>query len=384
MNGARPKIVASTATIRRADQQVRGLFGREVHVFPPAGLSEENSYFSRRDEQSPGRLYVGLMAPSHSSTTAQVDCSAAILQAPVELGLSGSGRDAYWTLVAYHNSLKELGKTATLLRDDVPLRVETMAQDQSVTRILPDDVIESLTSESANTLEILRRLSLTWDDPNSLSVLACTNMLSVGIDVSRLGLMMVVGQPKTSTEYIQATSRVGRANVPGLVFVLLRPTKPRDRSHYEAFKSFHQALYRFVEPTSVTPFSAPARDRALHAALVILMRHGAGLSQNDAAIRFDPTSPQVIAALTALRERVTSVDPAEESATNLKLDLLVEEWTNRKQVSTTANRPLHYQGGKQFETLLKHFGEKKQGWETLDSMRNVDAECGLYVWGEKQ
>lgn len=383
MNGARPKIVASTATIRRADQQVKALFGREVHVFPPAGLVEDNSYFSRTDRESPGRLYVGLMAPSHSSTTAQVDCTAAILQAPIELGLQGKELDAYWTLVAYHNSLKELGKTTTLLRDDVPLRVESIALNQSVTRTLPDDSIESLTSESPNTLEILRRLTLPWDDPASLGVLACTNMLSVGIDVSRLALMMVIGQPKTCTEYIQATSRVGRASIPGLVFVLLRPTKPRDRSHYEAFKSFHQALYRFVEPTSVTPFSAPARDRALHAALVILMRHGAGLVQNDAAMRFDPNSPPEAAALTALRERVKFVDQAEEAATNLKLDLLVAEWLERKRAATAAGRPLQYQGGRQFETLLKRFGERKNGWETLDSMRNVDAECGVRVWGEK-
>jgi len=381
LGGARPKILASTATIRRADQQVLGLYGREVRIFPPSGLTADDSFFSRTDQDAPGRLYVGLMASSHSSTTAQVDTMATLIQAPIELGLKDGPLDAYWSLIAYHNSLKELGKTTTLLRDDVPLRINSMASDQSRRRVLNDDVIESLTSESQNTLEILQRLSLSCDERRSLSVVTCTNMLSVGIDVSRLSLMLIVGQPKTSSEYIQASSRVGRADVPGLVFVLFRPTKPRDRSHYESFRTFHQALYKFVEPTSVTPFSPPARERALHAALVVAIRHGTRLSANDSAKDFDPAQAEEIATVAALNARAQIVDPAEANATAQKLEDLVGEWGALAEAARQQGTPLQYHGDVQFTTLLRRFGEQRPGWETLDSMRNVDAECGLLVWG---
>ena len=97
-------------------------------------------------------------------------------------------------------------------------------------------------------------------------------MISVGIDVARLNTMFIVGQPKLTSEYIQASSRIGR-EYPGVAFVLYDVTKSRDRSHYEQFKSYHESFYKYVEPTGATPFSKPARDRALHAVVIALLRH---------------------------------------------------------------------------------------------------------------
>ena len=87
-------------------------------------------------------------------------------------------------------------------------------------------------------------------------------MIQVGIDIPRLSLMIINGQPKTTSEYIQASSRVGEIKiVPGLVFNILSPFNSRDRSHYEHFKSYHQSIYNYVEPTSVTPHSTSVRKR---------------------------------------------------------------------------------------------------------------------------
>ena len=192
------------------------------------------------------------------------------MQAPVDIELSREATDAYWTLVAYHNSLRELGKTITLAHDDIPARLKIIARAEDNCRQLDDDQIVELTSNvpAVNIPRILERLGKDRMAADTVSFLASTNMISVGVDVSRLGIMTVVGQPKTTAEYIQATSRVGRSSQrPGIVVTLYSPSKPRDRSHYESFVPYHSMLYSSVEPTSVTPFSLPARTRALHAGL---------------------------------------------------------------------------------------------------------------------
>jgi hypothetical protein len=119
------------------------------------------------------------------------------------------------------------------------------------------------------------RLELSFDnDKQRVDTALATNMISVGLDISRLGLMEMLGQPKTTAEYIQASSRVGRDDQrPGLVVVLLNPNRPRDRSHYERFSFWHSVFYRDVEATSVTPWSSRALQRGLPAITVALARH---------------------------------------------------------------------------------------------------------------
>lgn len=385
LDGVTPKVIASTATIRRAPEQVSGLFGREVRLFPPPGLDARDSYFSREDREQPGRLYVGVMSQSHTAATTMIGIASALLQAPIELGLEDAQRDAYWTLVAYHNSLRELGRTITQARDDIPKRLDAIALDQRHRRVLDDDNVVELTSNvSGKRLPgLLQRLDLRHDEPGEVSFLASTNMLSVGVDVSRLALMLVNGQPKTTSEYIQATSRVGRSQVPGLVVTMLSATRPRDRSHYEGFVPYHSALYRQVEPTSVTPYSLPSRERALHAALVIAVRHGVGLSANDAAGDFDPTREDIRRVIAAMKERAAAVDPDESAATARQLDQLVDEWSERAAAARAAGRTLSYRAGKQHRALLQDFGASHPDrWGTLHSMRNVDRQCTINVFGE--
>ena len=385
-HGSPPKVIASTATIRRAGDQVEGLFGRRVRLFPPPGLDAANSYFSRIDDASPGRRFVGILSASHTMSTAIVHLAAALLQAPVELRWAANHLDDYWTLVVYHNSLRELGRTVTLARDDIPARMRVLAVDQHNMRPLGDDTVVELTSnvEGAMLPAILARLQSRFDEGDPVSLLATTNMLSVGVDVQRLSLMLMNSQPKSTSEYIQATSRVGRGGVPGLVVTLYSCTKPRDRSHYEAFIPYHSALYRQVEPTSVTPFSLPSRNRALHAVLVTIVRHGAGLSTNADASQFDPDSPEVKRAIEVILRRAELVDRSELKPTADHLNRLCAEWIEMADKARGEGKTLYYRAsGRAVFSLLKDFGAVGQGWETLSSMRSVDFEVPINVMGEK-
>ena len=381
--GAKPKILASTATIRRSEDQVRGVFGRPVSLFPPAGLTASDSYFARENHDRPGRLYVGVMSQSHTPSTSLIHLSAALAEAPIELALTGDSLDAYWTQVVYHNSLRELGKTVTYARDDIPARVAVIAADEARRRDLSDDVVVELTGNvpSSSIPAILGRLFIPQGMPEAISILLATNMIQVGIDVPRLGLMVVNGQPKTTSEYIQASSRIGRAEAVGLVVTLYSASKPRDRSHYESFLPYHQALYRHVEPTSVTPFALPSRKRALHAAFVILVRHGIGLGANGDAVRFDPAGEGVVRMKRHLLDWVAIVDRPELEATEAHLDRLIQHWAMVAEQQRRDGSPMFYQAGRQHRRLLKRFYETGEGWETLDSMRSVDRESSVDVIG---
>ncbi|MFH1468330.1 MAG: helicase-related protein [Pseudomonadota bacterium] len=190
------------------------------------------------------------------------------------------------TLLGYFNSLRELGGSRRLVEDEVKSRLSTYSYRRRVgepqgsfsDRGLAAPV-ELTSRETTNKVaEAKQRLSVRFDDPRRgehVDVALATNMISVGLDILRLGLMVVLAQPKTSAEYIQATSRVGRDDSrPGLVITLLNMHRPRDRSHFERFEAFHEVFYRMVEASSVTPFAPRAIDRCLPAVAVALARHG--------------------------------------------------------------------------------------------------------------
>lgn len=384
-HGQPPKIVASTATIRAAGHQVRSLYGREVSLFPPSGLTAEDSFFATTDWDAPGRLYVGLMPQAHTASFATVLTCVALLQAPRALDLDGTLLDAYWTVVAYHNSLRELGRTVTLTRDDVESMLKARDADPGGTRGLRKDGVVELTSNvRADQLPgLLARLEHSVEQDDAVDLVATTNMLSVGIDIGRLGLMLMNGQPKTTAEYIQATSRVGRADVPGLVVTLLRAGKPRDRSHYEGFRTYHEALYRHVEPTSVTPWSLASRKRALHAALAILVRHGCGLRENDQAGDFHSDDGAVKRAVQVLADAAAEGDPDEASAVADDLARLVGDWEHRARTAESQGLRLKYQSSAaDSPALLCDFGERRDGWETMHSMRAVDRQVRVVAVGE--
>ena len=284
----RPKIVASTATVRRAAQHVRALFGRTCEIFPPPGPNDGETYFSEVDHQAPGRLYLGVGAAGRSMKTILLRVYVSLLNAAQhEWQPRGDGRqpaDPYMTLAGYFNSLRELGGMRRLVEDEVRNRCARAQERRPLggegphpwyrNRELQVEPIELTSRESTfNISRSKERLGRHHDDKESVDVLLASNMISVGVDIDRLGLMVVAGQPKTTSEYIQASSRVGRDEErPGLVVTCYNVHRPRDRSHFEQFKTFHSAFYRHVEAQSLTPFSGPALDRGLAGALVAITR----------------------------------------------------------------------------------------------------------------
>ncbi|MEV7110024.1 helicase-related protein [Streptomyces anulatus] len=388
-DGRPPKIVAATATIRRSAEQVRALHHQDVQLFPPPGLDADDSFFAVPDTGRPGRLYLGVMAQGHTAGRGAVATTAAMLQGVHQL--PEEHRDDYWTLVAYHHSLRELGRTVTAAGDDIPAQLRALDEGAGV-RPLGSGDVQQLDSTVARADQpiLLDRLEKPWKDPQAISFLPCTNMLSVGVDVKRLAYMLMQGQPKTTAEYIQATSRVGRHHVPGLVLTYFNATRPRDRSHYETFIDYHRALYRYVEPASVTPWSVPARRRALHAALVILVRHRMGLAAENRAghITGHRKEAESIADALAGRAAIAGSGATGRAADALRADVrtelgyLLDDWYRQAALAGAEGKDLYYRSqGKGHYNLLKGFEQRYGLWETLNSMRSVDRECQITVTG---
>jgi hypothetical protein len=290
---ARPKIVASTATVRRAQDQIQALFARPLtQVFPPPGPDRRDSFFARTvpSSQVPARLYLGIACQGKSPK---------VLMRKVWLALMGAAErdyhdaggarnkqnpaDPYMTVLGYFNSLRELGGARRILEEQVQNTVKAYGARKRIgeepglfrDRKSFSEVLELTSRVSTDRVaEARRRLECGFHEAQHVDCAIATNMISVGLDIPRLGLMVVLGQPKTHAEYIQATSRVGRTDDrPGLVVTVLNIHKPRDRSHYERFRHYHETFYRSVEVGSVTPFSARALDRGFAGALVGLARH---------------------------------------------------------------------------------------------------------------
>ncbi|GIG67095.1 helicase-related protein [Phytomonospora endophytica] len=391
-SGTSPKIIASTATIRASEEQVRGLYGREVALYPPSGLDDDRTFFSRPVASGEGRLYVGLMPQSVSQTSAVIAAVTPMIEIPEVLCArtpAAATQDAFWTLVMYHNSLRELGRSGTLVVDDVNGRLEVRADRLGIPlrTVKAGRVLELTSRRGAEELpKDLRALRVKVEDPlDAVDVVLSSNMLSVGIDIPRLAMMLMVGQPKTTAEYIQATSRVGRGDVNGVVVTLFRSSRARDRSHFETFRGYHEALYRSVEPTSVTPWSLASRDRSLAGALVALLRHSVGpLAENDAAERLDLADDRLNKMVDGLLERflgyVTRADPLEAEETRDALRHLLEDWDRRAGKARESGESLHYEGSKKGQgALLKRFGQPGEGWLVGDSMRSVEPNVAVEV-----
>ena len=289
----RPKIVASTATARRAQDQIQALFARPLtQVFPPPGPDRRDSFFARTSpaSETPARLYLGVASQGRNPKVLLRKTWLALMGAAQRAYRDAGGHknesnpaDPYMTVLGYFNSLRELGGCRRILEEEVQNTIKWYGARKRIgeerglfrDRKTFSAVLELTSRVPTNKVaEARRRLECRFHDQQRVDCAIATNMISVGLDIPRLGLMVVLGQPKTHSEYIQATSRVGRDDKrPGLVVTLLNIHKPRDRSHYERFRHYHETFYRAVEVGSVTPFSARAMDRGFAGALVALARH---------------------------------------------------------------------------------------------------------------
>lgn len=390
-----PKIVSSTATIRRYAEQICALYGRkDVVLFPPSGLDADDSFFATyaKDDEGkllPGRLYVGVHAPSLGSLqTVQVRTFTALIQAPIPVP-DAEERDPWWTLLIFFNSLRELGTTLSLFQSDIPDYLKVIANRYGLTfaglrslwrvreltgRLRSDEVPEAIAD-----LEVS---CTSKSDKKPVDVCLASNILEVGVDIDRLSLMSVVGQPKSTSQYIQVTGRVGRRwwERPGLVVTIYTASKPRDRSHFEKFRTYHERLYAQVEPVSVTPFSPPVLDRALHAVMTMFVR------QVGVAAVADRPYPYPAALIDDIKKlllpRVETIDSAETANFERVFEERAEEW--RRWQRTSWGQMSQYQVT-QAIPLLRPAGayataeQRLLSWSTPTSMRNVDAECEAQI-----
>ncbi len=370
--GTRPKIIGSTATIRRAPDQVLALFDRRTCQFPPPGLTATNSGFTVTDPMSPGRLHVGVATAGRSAKFTLQAVAATLLQSAAG-GLSAQVRDAYWTMVAYFNSLRELGGALVLMQDDVHDTIRLIATTRGETpRSL--GAVEELTSRRTQEeiRDMLDILEVPAGQPSAVDAVLATNMVSVGVDIARLGLMLVNGQPKTMAEYIQATSRVGRGRIPGLVVPVLNSAKPRDRSHFETFRTWHTTIYREVEATSATPFASRARDRALHAVLVAVIRHLVA-GRLTSPVLDDNSVAAADPLIVRIAERARRVDPLETDVES-ELRERLARWIRRapQQYWSKFSRTSLLQSAEDAVALRASGRIVGQAWPTPNSMRGVE------------
>jgi len=392
------KIIASTATIRRAREQIRQLYNRDLAIFPPSGLSSKDSFFAKEqeikvdDDKTAGRLYVGLNAPGSSTKTLLVRVYAALLAAgEAEITRDHEAADPYATVVGYFNSLRALGGARRLVEDDIKKRLRYLAQQRGFPQRYindPDELTSRL--DSWRIPGLLKRLDNKFPREKGkqypVDVLLATNMISVGVDIDRLGLMVVTGQPKATAEYIQATSRVGRKH-PGLVITMYNWLGARDLSHYEHFRAYHAALYRHVEAISVTPFSSRALDRGLRGAFAAMQRLGGqSMAREVQAQNFDPASSSTDLMITDITLRAADlVGKKNAKLVNERLMSSRDDWAHY------ADDLLRYCWLKSGErppnnarVLLKTSGTDNEGqWPTPGSLREVEPTAAFYLSDEE-
>ncbi len=400
----RPKLIASTATVRRASDQVRKLFVRTLEVFPPQGTTIGDSFFAIERPVSveyPGRLYMGFAAIGRRYPAAIIRSYVAHLAAAQWLYENyGTMVDPWMTLVGYFNSIRELAGTRRLLEDDIKARLRDTDQRGLAKRRLY--AIEELTSRKSGTdiPSILDRMETVFDPvqaqraaqlkatrkssiPRPYDVILATNMISVGVDIERLGLMMIAGQPKTTAEYIQASSRVGRSKGgPGLVCTVFNWARPRDLSHYESFEHYHDTFYKHVESLSVTPYSEGALARGLPGVLVALMRlwdshlndnRGAGKVRDD-----DPLWEQVRDILSMRGVQATD-DQLTATTIGKKLAFLRDEWLQRMHNQKDHHLAYKADGGATVALLANPEDGEHEPFVCLNSLRDVEPTVELVL-----
>ena len=395
-----PKYIVSTATIKNAGEQIRCLYGRRNFTqFPPSGFDIRDSYFIKEIslEEKPFRKYVGFCGNGQSVKTTVLRVYSAILEAAFDLSRQEEYADyidPYYTLIGYFNSIRELGGAVRLLDDDIKGRIERLQKKygHELRRFLRRTKEITSRIPSYEIGKVLEELTVGFDKnkgenkQDCYDVVIATNMIAVGMDVDRLGLMTVVGQPKQNSEYIQATSRVGRS-YPGIVFTIYNPYRPRDLSHYENFEGFHSQMYRYVEGTTATPFSARARDRLLHAIVVALLRlQNEEIAQNTMAGEIQNISNEILEKVKqVILDRVKVVAHKAYHDVELEIDSFIDEWKNLSAEDKKLTYFTNDKGLERYNRLLNYYHSYCTSKEkpTLNSMREVERASTIYYFNEE-
>lgn len=403
---SKPKIIASTATIKNAAYQVRGLYDREYFQFPPSGLNNDDSFFAieATKDDRPCRYYVGTTEQGGSTTDLIVRTFSLLCLADYYLSKNKATPkevvDQYYTIVGYFNAIRDLGSASTTLKERMYQTVNAMLNGKFVdySKLYnieknehgkyknPEGIIrtDELTSRksSSEIREALMALNKAYnidEDTYALKYVLSSNMFSVGVDIDRLGIMTMFCQPKTNAEYIQATSRVGRSN-PGIVICMYNAFRSRDRSYYEQFQQYHSSFYRYVEPTSVTPFSDRSIEKGLHSVFVALVRHLVpNMESNYSAKKFDSSNTTVRELRNYVLARINSIQSDNCAIAKEYLDEFIADWENRCSQNLVYNKNLLGKDAKAAESLLKSAETTTDVFPVLNSVRNVESGADVYV-----
>ncbi len=383
----KPKIVCSTATIRSYHRQIKDLYNREnVNLFPPFGLDASDSFFSKyaiKDNKlfNP-KKYIGLMAPNYPSPqTTQVRIYSRLLYSSNKL--PENLKDPFFTLMNFFGSIREIQTTHSLIQVDIETRLRflTHRYGEKYNQLRKISNFIELTSRipSEEVTATIKKLEEVFDSQTNsknsvVDICNASNIIEVGVDIDRLSLLTVLGQPKTTSSYIQVTGRIGRRwkEKPGVVFTLYNHKRPRDKSHFEQFFDYHNKLYAQVEPMSVTPFANPVTKRALHAIAIAYVRI---FGSNEISQNPDPFPENIFQSFeNMILSRVKSIDPKEVESVQDKLSEIRENWIQwghqRYDLDQQENDGMMFRSGAYVRSDIKSYS-----YETPTSLRNVDAEC---------
>ncbi len=393
----RPKVVASTATIRQAEQQTWAVFWRRLRVFPSPVLDARRSFFAQQVEPTgaaPGRLHIGVCAHGERLKQVELRVFATLMAAAQamydELGEAGGRVDPWMTTIGYFNAIRELAGMRRMAEDELRTKLRRTRFTPGLANrpsVHPEELTSRVSSDDIR--DILRQLFVTHDPARPrdsttgqpVDLLLATSMISVGVDVPRFGSMIVVGQPKATAEYIQATSRVGRAaHAPGLVVTIYNWARPRDLSHYETFGHYHATLYRHIEPLSVTPFSERALDKGLTGVLVSAMRHrDSDWNPNQSARALERSDVRVAAHIDAISARAAAVTGSTETGNRVRamLDRRLDNWHRE-----ACRRPeLSYvqRGSEDVPLLVRPEARDWTDWTCPNSLRDTEVQVNLQI-----
>ncbi len=419
--GNKPKIIASTATVKNAAYQINGLYGRKHFQFPPGGLDSTNSFFAVQatKEEKPSRFYVGLSEQGGSMVDLMIRTYSVLSVADYFLSAypeyDEKVIDQYYTIIGYFNAIKDLGTASTIVKERMRAYISSLLNGKFIAesqklgirksgdeeeedeqqdlqaskkekyryscRMRSGELTSRRTStEVKNILDELRKkYEKNGDNAQVYKYVLSSNMFSVGVDINRLGLMVVYGQPKSNSDYIQATSRVGRSN-PGLVFCLYNAFRSRDRSYYERFNQYHNCFYRYVEPTSVTPFSQRSIEKGLHSVFIALVRHLVpGMEHNDSASKFSESNRTVQEINRYLLTRIKAIQPDAYGVAKDYLKAVMEAWSDSIGQKLVYNNKLKGKFASQYMSLLVSAEEDSGDLPVLNSVRNVENSSNVFI-----
>ncbi|WP_458411454.1 helicase-related protein [Schinkia sp. CFF1] len=385
-NIIKPKIICATATVRGYKQQIKALYAKledNIRLFPSPGITHDDSYFAQvhLDENglpSHGRKYIGIASNIIGIQQLQVKTYTTLLQKAKQL----ENPDPFWSLLAFYNSIRELGGSLTLFQTDISNYTIQFRNKHHISKTNDPrylNNITELTSRLSNgeVTDAIGELKKKYPDKSSIDVCLASNIIEVGVDIDRLSLMSIVGQPKNTAQYIQVSGRIGRAwdDRPGLVITLYKLSMSRDKSHFEHFKEYHQSLYAHVEATSITPFSEPSLKRGLYGVIIAWLRQLFGEDIANSPKNIEKYEPQLNNLKEILGNRIHLIDPKQETY----FDKLFEELISHM---IKSEAQLWKKSSKSNDYFLMYSAGSFVEWEfsktakpVLTSMRNVDASC---------